>query len=170
MSNKMNNRYAKLGVLIAVSFAVSLAAIISLTPLLLQQLADASLSGKSNQTGAQSTTADIVSRIKITSLNRTNGQDRILTPTYQLTQTTLQGQPIWRIFHYVWKENPQHLDVEAIMAIARASNGGYIIEISKLTQQSIKIDIDNGSRTITIPASKWNQVGPGYVAFEIARK
>jgi hypothetical protein len=172
----MNNNYTKLGVLIAVSLVVSSAAIISLTPLLLQQLANASLSGKNNQGSAQSNItgnneyllwSDILSRIKITSLNKTNGQDTILTPTYQLTQTTLTGQPHWRIFYYISKENPQQLDVKAVMGITNANNGGYIIEIGKLTQQGIRIDIDNGSRTLIIPASKLNQVGPGFVSFVI---
>jgi Polysaccharide lyase len=111
--------------------------------------------------------SDIVSRIKITSLNRINGQDRILTPMYQVTQTSLTGQPDWKIFHYIWKENQQHSDVEAIMGLVPSSDGGYVVEIGKLTQLGIRIDIDNGSRTITIPATNWNQVGSGFVAFEI---
>ena len=115
--------------------------------------------------------SDVVSRIKITVVNRTSGVDKALTPIYQANQSTLtEPTSYWRIFNYVWKENPKHFDIEATAAIARASDGGYIVEISKLTQRGVKIDIDNGSRTIMIPTTNPNQVGPGFVAFEIPYK
>jgi hypothetical protein len=39
-----------------------------------------------------------------------NGQDRVLNPVYQLTQSCLVGNPDWKIYHYVWEENPQQYD------------------------------------------------------------
>jgi hypothetical protein len=59
----------------------------------------------------------VLSRIKITSLDRINGQDRVLNSAYQLTQSGLVGDPDWKIYHYVWEENAQHLDVEAIVGV-----------------------------------------------------
>jgi hypothetical protein len=112
--------------------------------------------------------SDVLSRIKITSLDRINGQDRVLNSAYQLTQSALTGNPDWKIYHYVWEENPQHLDVEAIVGVVPFQNG-YVIEVGKLTNHAIRIDID-GIQTITIPATTTlGQPGSGFVAFTIPR-
>ena len=113
--------------------------------------------------------SDVLSRIKITSLDRINGQDRVLTPVYQLTQSSLGGDPEWKIFHYVWKENPEHFDVEVIVGIVSVSNSEYVIEVGKLTYLGIKIDIDGGSQSMTIPATPLGQIGSGFVRFTIPR-
>ena len=46
--------------------------------------------------------SDVLSRIKITNLDRINGQDRVLTPVYQLTQSGLTDNPDWKVYRYVW--------------------------------------------------------------------
>jgi hypothetical protein len=108
-------------------------------------------------------------------MDRINGEDRVLIPVYMLTQNDLNGDPGWRIFHYVWKENPVHNDVEAILGIAPVEDE-YIVEVGKLTNRAIKITID-GNRSGTIPAEPEinrgnvysSQVGSGHVVFQIRR-
>lgn len=72
------------------------------------------------------------------------------------------------MFHYVWKESPQHLDVEAIVGAVPSQNG-YIIEVGKLTTHAIRIDI-SGGQSITIPATTTSgQASSGFVVFTIPR-
>jgi len=113
--------------------------------------------------------SDILSRIRITSLNRIDGQDRVLTPEFHTTQRDLDGTSNWAVFDYVWKENPNHRDIEAIVGIVPSGNE-YVIEVAKLTTLAIRIDIDGGSRSITIPASPApDQATSGFAIFRIAR-
>lgn len=112
--------------------------------------------------------SDILSRITITSLGRINGQDRVLTPIFHTTQRGLEGKSDWAVFDYVWKENPKQHDIEAIVGIVPSSNE-YVIEVGKLTRLAIKIDIDGGSRSITIPATPiWGQASSGFAVFAIS--
>jgi hypothetical protein len=175
-NDKMNRSYEKLRVMMLISIFGSLAAVLGVALMLPQQSANGSLADKNNQLDNRSITSgnnddsgppDIISRIKITVVNRTSGVDKVLTPIYQLTQTTLTGEPDWRIFQYILRDSPQNLDVKAIMGIRSTNNGRYDIEIGKLTQQSIRIDIDNGNRTLTLPPTKWNKVGIGFVEFQV---
>jgi len=112
--------------------------------------------------------SNVLSSMTITSIGRISGQDRILTPVYQLTQSDLAGAPDWKVFHYVWKESPQHLDVEAIVGAVPSQNG-YVIEVGKLTTHAIRIDI-SGGQSITIPATTTSgQASSGFVVFTIPR-
>jgi hypothetical protein len=113
---------------------------------------------------------DVSSRMNVTSVNRINGQDRVLTPVYLLTQNNIKGDPDWRVFHYIWKENPKHYDVEAIVGVMPSGNDQYHIEVGKLTNRTLELEID-GDRTITIPAdTTLGQVNPGHIMFTIPRK
>jgi hypothetical protein len=113
---------------------------------------------------------DVSSRMNVTSINRINGQDRVLTPVYLLTQNNIKGDPDWRVFHYIWKENPKHYDVEAIVGVMPSGNDQYHIEVGKLTNRTLELEID-GNRTITIPAdTTLGQVNPGHIMFTIPRK
>ena len=110
--------------------------------------------------------SDIIARIKITSINRFDDQDRDLIPVYHLTQRSLTGDLDWRIFDYIWKENEKHFDVEAIVGVLSMPDNTYTVEICKLTSLGIRIDIDTG-QTITMPATTAGQVGLGFVALSI---
>jgi hypothetical protein len=115
------------------------------------------------------TWSEIVSRIKITSLERINGQDRVLTPVYHMTQTEIPGQPGWFTFDYMWSEGPQHQDIEAVVAIAD-ENDHYVVEITKLTQHAIRIDIDNGIQSFTIPATtSFGETGLGFISLTLQK-
>lgn len=113
--------------------------------------------------------SNVLSSMTITSIDRINGQDRILTPVYQLTQSDLAGNPDWKVFHYVWKENSQHLDVDAIVGIVPFQNV-YHVEVGKLTAHAgIKIDI-SGGQSITIPkTTTWGQPSSGFVMFTLPK-
>jgi len=102
------------------------------------------------------------------SINRIDGQDRVLEPIFHLTQRSLKGQPDWRIFDYVWKENKEHFDIEAIVGVLSMPDNGYTVEICKLTSLSIRIEVDTG-QTVIMPEYLYTagQVGPGFVALKI---
>jgi polysaccharide lyase-like protein len=112
----------------------------------------------------------VASRISLTSIERINEENRALFPEYQLTQSGLEGYPEWKIFHYFWNETSNHYDVEATVGIV-PSNNEYVVEVGKLTYLGIKIDIDGGRQSITIPATPptGGQVGSGFVRFTMPR-
>ena len=112
---------------------------------------------------------DVLSRINLTAIDRIDGQDRVLTPVYIMTQDSLTGKPEWRVFHYVWKENPQHYDVEAIVGVMPMDEQNYRVEVGKLTSRAIKVTVD-GNQSGTIPAdSPLGRISPGHVLFFIPR-
>ena len=108
---------------------------------------------------------DVVSRIKITSLKRFNNEDKVLTPLYNMTQTGTDGLPNWEVYHYVWKENPAHQDIEAIVGILKHQNNTVTVEIGKLTYLGLKIETPN--KIFIIPNTPIEQVGPGFVVFDM---
>ena len=112
------------------------------------------------------TVSNVLSRINITSLNRFNGTDRLLDPVFARYQRDMNGQAggEWNIFYYVWKENPKHFDIEAVVGILPVPDG-YIIEIGKLTGHGIRIDIDN--QTHTIPPATFGEVSSGFLSLRI---
>ena len=112
---------------------------------------------------------DVLSRINVTSIDRINGSDRVLTPVYILTQNGLKGQPEWRVFHYVWRENPQHYDIEAILGVMPTADDRYRVEVGKFTSRGIKVTVD-GNQSGTIPFDNpLGKVSPGHILFYIAR-
>jgi hypothetical protein len=112
---------------------------------------------------------DVLSRINLTTIDRIDGQDRVLIPVYIKTQDSLTGKPEWRVFHYVWKENPQHYDVEAIVGVMPMDEQNYRVEVGKLTSRAIKVTVD-GNQSGTIPAdSPLGRISPGHILFSIPR-
>jgi hypothetical protein len=91
---------------------------------------------------------------------------KVLQPTFHTTQRDLQGKSDWVVFDYVWKENLQHSDIEAIVGFT-PSNNGYVVEVGKLTRLGLKIDIDNRQSITVPPTTAWGQVGSGFVTFNI---
>jgi hypothetical protein len=112
----------------------------------------------------------VASRVKLTSIERINEENRALIPEYKLTQSGLEGYPDWKVFHYFWNETSNHHDVEAIVGIVPINNE-FVVEVGKLTYLGVKIDIDGGRQSMTIPATPpvSGQVGSGFVRFNMPR-
>lgn len=110
---------------------------------------------------------DALSRLTLTSLNRTNGEDRVLTPVYQFTQTLFDSSSDYRVIHYVWRE-PQHYDLEAVVGVKPVGNQ-YHIEIGKLSDKAIKVDLGSNQSGVIPATNSTSRVSLGYVTFEIPR-
>lgn len=110
---------------------------------------------------------DVLSDLTLVSVNRTSGEDRVLAPVYQFTQTNGSGNPDFRVFHYIWQESPEHYDLEAVVGIKPVENG-YEVEVSKLTNRAIKVDL--GDKSGVIPSTNNTaKVSQGFVVFIIPK-
>lgn len=105
-------------------------------------------------------TQDVLNLIEITTLNRTENQNRTLYPVSHLNQTDIDGNLDWVVYDYVWKENPKHQDVEAAVAFKTAENG-IDLEINKLTQLGVEIRIVN--QTYLMPETRSGEISPGFL-------
>jgi hypothetical protein len=107
---------------------------------------------------------DIMSRLSIT------GRERgPTTPEYRLTQVNQSGNPDYRIFYYVWKEDPQHYDIEAIVGVNPIGDE-YYVEITRLTIHSIDVSFDgNLIGTMETEGRTPGEAGFGYVTFRLPR-
>jgi hypothetical protein len=128
-------------------------------------------SGSATSSLSDSLVRDILSgTLTLTSLNRSDGEDRILAPVYITSQSRTNGSSNdeFRIFHYVWKETPEHYDVEAIVGV-KPYGEQYYVEIGKLTDLAIKVGVGD-NRTGIIPATnETGKLSHGYVGFAIPK-
>ena len=106
------------------------------------------------------TSADVLDMIEITSLNRTENQNRTLYPVSHLNQSDTEGADDWLVFDYIWKENPSHQDIEAVMGF-KAGAEGLVFEVNKLTELGVQVQIAN--QTYEIPETMVGTVSPGFL-------